>query len=189
MKNLVFTFSLLFTLSFSLLAQDKINIDEQFNRILQESNTYQNYKVVKISEINGLQKNVSNSFDKLHNQIDDLTDKRAKLSEELNEVKALVSNLELELADTQDAVEKISMFGIGTNKSTYKTIVWTLISLLILTSSILFHRYFNSFKDIKELQANLSETESEFDDFRSRALEREQKLRRELLDEQNKNKN
>lgn len=188
MRNLLFTLSL-FSLSFILFAQDKTNIDEQFNSMIQESNTYQNYKVVKLSEINSLQNNVRNSFDKLYDQIDDLTDKRAKLSEELNEVKELVSSLELELADTQEAVEKISMFGIGTKKATYKNIVWTVIILLVLISSVLFHRYFNSFKDIKELQANLSETEGEFDEFRSRALEREQKLRRELLDEQNKNKN
>lgn len=185
MKSLLLGLSLFF-ISFSITAQNTIN--EQFNNIIKESNTYQNYKVIKLNELNVLQRNTQDSINLLQSKIDNLSLTEKELKQNLQQVNFDFENLKQELLDTQEQVENISMFGIPTKKASYKNIVWFIIILLFIISGTLFYNYSNSFKFIKELKHSLSETENEFDEFRKRALEREQKLRRELLDEQKKNK-
>ncbi len=50
------------------------------------------------------------------------------------------------------------------------------------------YKYKNSNSTTKEAKKNLAEIEDEFDDHRRTALEREQKVRRQLQDELNKQK-
>lgn len=189
-KNLALA-SILLCLSFSAIGQEdkkSTTIDSQFTDLIDKSNTYQSYKVIKVSELGVLQRNIRDSISSLKSTIADseniITEQDNKIKSSTQEIDAL--NKELE--ETQKNVKNISFLGIATEKSTYKSIMWVLVGILLFISTFLFFRFKKSHGDTKEAIAKLSETEIELDDLRKRSLEREQKVRRQLQDELNKNK-
>ncbi len=192
MKNKKIKLILLATfLSFNVFSQENKkdnSIQSQFTNLIEKSNTYQSYKVIKISELNILQRNIRDSISALKSTIDEFetttTSQNVKIDSITNEIKSLKQ----ELKDTQENVENISLLGMPTKKSSYKTIMWTIIIALLLLSTILFYRFKKSHSDTKEAREKLDETENELEDLRKSSLEREQKIRRQLQDEINKNK-
>ena len=60
--------------------------------------------------------------------------------------------------------------------------------MLLLISGFLFYRFLNSHKITNDVQLKMAEMEIELEDYRRNSLEREQKLRRKLQDEINKNR-
>lgn len=169
-------------------AQKSTTIDSQFTSLIEKSNTYQSYKVIKISELGILQRNIRDSISSLKSTIADsesiITEQNNKINSSTQQVDALNTDLE----QTQKNVENISFLGIATQKSSYKTIMWALVGILLFISIFLFFRFKKSGSDTKEAKEKLSETEIELDNLRKRSLEREQKVRRQLQDEINKNK-
>ena len=83
----------------------------------------------------------------------------------------------------------IEILGMLTKKSTYNTIMWSIIALLIAAFLFIFFKFNKSNAVTKEANLKLAETEEEFDAHRQKTLEREQQLRRKLQDEINKNRN
>ena len=73
-------------------------------------------------------------------------------------------------------------------KSTYNLFVFFSLGFLLLIIVLLFVRFKNSYNIIKTTKEKLEETDNEFENFRQRSLEREQKIRRKLQDELNKQK-
>ena len=83
----------------------------------------------------------------------------------------------------------ISIVGIQLSKTTYNLVVWSLIALLILSLSYYIFKFSRSNVLTKEAKNNLAEIEQEFEKHRKNTLEKEQKLRRQLQDEINKQRN
>ena len=82
----------------------------------------------------------------------------------------------------------INVLGILIQKSTYNLFVFFSLGFLLLIIILLFVRFKNSYNIIKTTKEKLEETDNEFENFRQRSLEREQKIRRKLQDELNKHK-
>jgi phosphoglycerate-specific signal transduction histidine kinase len=82
--------------------------------------------------------------------------------------------------------KSISFLGIQLKKSTYTIIVWSIILLLIIALLYFIYQYKNSYSVTSEAKSNLSEAEEELAIYKKKSLEREQKLRRQLQDEINK---
>ena len=184
-------FSLLFAATLS--AQDdqespeKPNtIDQQFTDLIEASNNYQEYKVVERTKLERLKTNTRDSINALKMEI-------ASFKNDLNSQQKKVSKLNTDLTNTQnkldttkDKIDSISFLGIPMEKSGYKTLMWVIIGLLLLALAFFVVRFRGSHKLIKEARKKLGDTESEFDVYRKKALEKEQKLGRQLQDERNK---
>lgn len=185
--------SLLIGLSFSASAQEEgatdNTIDFQIKDLIEKSSTYQTYKVIKTSELGILQRNIRDSISSLKAAISDservITEQNNQINNNTKELEAL--NLELE--KSQKNVDNINFLWFATEKASYKFIMWSIVAVLLFISSFLFYRYKKTYSDTKEAIQRLDETESELESLRKRSLEREQKVRRELQDEINKNKN
>lgn len=189
MKKMIILLSALF-ISFNGISQEQKNntIDTQFSDLIENSNTYQTYKVIKISELGVLQRNIRDSISTLKTTI---TQSESIISDQNNKIDSIthqIEGLNIELEQTQKKVENINFLGISTQKSSYNFIMWSIIIALLLVSSILFISFKKRHNDTKDAREKLAETESELESLRKRSLEREQKVRRELQDEINKNK-
>ena len=69
MKNIIQAiFLVLFFTNFTIQAQ-QLSIDDQFKDLINKSNSYKGYKVVKKEKFNKLRKNVSDSIAVLENNI------------------------------------------------------------------------------------------------------------------------
>ncbi|XOL42632.1 hypothetical protein KCTC32420_03028 [Aequorivita nionensis] len=156
--------------------------------VFDKSNSYQEYKVVKKTQLATLRRNILDSVSTLQKKI-------ALMESEVSQERIAVDSLGQNLKNTQQnlikAKEKedgIEVFGILTSKATYNAIMWGIILILLLISGFLFYRFLNSHKITNAAQLKMAEMEIELEDYRRNSLEREQKLRRKLQDEINKNR-
>ncbi len=193
-KHLLLALSLIFTTNF-LSAQEENNeedntINSQFDEVIEGSNNYQDYKVVKRYKLTQLQKNTVNRIESLKEEI-------VTSNKTIEEQKLKIENLKAELNNTQNNLnqvteekDQISFFGIATDKGTYQTIMWVIVFALVLILVFFIYKYKQSNVLTKEAKKNLAENEAEFDEYRKKSLEKQQKLGRQLQDEKNKqNKN
>ena len=74
-------------------------------------------------------------------------------------------------------------------KSNYNVLVYSLLGSLLALSLFFMLRYRQSNKLTEQAQKILKDTEIEYDNYKRVSIEREQKVRRELQDEINKQKN
>lgn len=163
---------------------DSGTIDSQFEYIYNSSNNFQEYKVVKRTNLDKLKSNILDS-------IIVSRDKVASLNLELNSQKDSIRNLNAKLTTTetekQEAIEAKDNFeflGIGIDKAVYSSFMWLLVAGLVVALTFFSMQYFRSFKKIKKSQLDLEEVQEEFDQHRKNTLERERKMKRELIDAQ-----
>lgn len=174
------------------LSLDKGPISSQFEYIFVKSGNYRadgvRYEVVKESNLMKLSQNVADS-------INASTKKSTELNATIAEHEQTIGSLNKKLAETTDNLtsvteEKDSMAFLGmlVSKGTYNFILWTIIGGLLLLLLFFIYKFRNSNILTQEAKQALSEVETEYEDHRRRALEREQKISRQLQDEINKYK-
>lgn len=193
MKKILLLTIPLFLFSISANAQDSVQIekntlDNQMTDAFDKSNSYQEYKVIKKTQLATLKRNILDSVSTLERKITGL---ESEIKNQNTEIDSLTQNLKQtqeNLAASKEKEDGIELFGILTSKATYNTIMWSIIGILLLISGFLFYRFLNSHKITKAAQLKMAEIEIELEDNRRNSLEREQKLRRKLQDEINKNR-
>ncbi len=189
---LVLTFPL-FLFSFSLSAQDSIQVrkntlTEQMAEAFDKSNSYQEYKVIKKTQLASLRRNILDSVSALEKNI---TSQKSELTLQKNEIDSLRQNLQTtreNLTASKEKEDGIEIFGVLTSKAVYNSIMWSIVLILLFIAGFLFYRFLNSHKVTNAAQLKMAELEIELEDYRRNSLEREQKLRRKLQDEVNKNR-
>ena len=82
----------------------------------------------------------------------------------------------------------MALFGIQMSKGGYNALMWTIIAALLVLLMFFIYKFKNSNATTKQAKKTLLETEEEYEEYRRNALEREQKVRRQLQDELNKQK-
>ncbi|MGB0950114.1 MAG: tRNA (guanine-N1)-methyltransferase, partial [Marinirhabdus sp.] len=73
-------------------------------------------------------------------------------------------------------------------KTTYKTIMWSIVTVLALLLLFFIYKFKNSHTVTKHAGLKLAETEAAFEAHRQKTLDRDSELRRKLQDEINKNR-
>jgi len=193
-------FSLIFSLSFSqtpeeqeTLSLNSGTIDSQFEFVFRKSGNFkgtngQAYEAVKSSWLYALRAHVKDSLNEIRK---DLSDTRAVVSAQANEISELKTNLsktQTDLTNTNAEKDSMSLFGLQMSKIGYNTLLWSIIAALLAFLLFFIYKFNNSNAVTKQAKQSLSEIEEEFEEHRKTALEREQKVRRQLQDEINKQK-
>ena len=184
---------LLFTIPF--FAQEATNdvqsntLEEQFVQVVDKSNNYQDYKIVQKSKINQLRINILDSIKNLKSTIESTNLEIIQKKNRIDSLTHDLKNTELELANSIEKENAIDFFGIETTKSTYNALMWSIISILLLSLGLFIFKFRNSNVITKDARNKLVEVEEEFDRHRQKTLEEQQQLRRKLQDEINKNRN
>lgn len=187
--RLLFVFLVLGLSSLATWAQEgPTTLDEQFTEVMESSNRYKNYKVIKVELLNDLQKSIGDTVSNLKSSIEEKRSTIQSLQTKIDSLEGNTAQLTDDLNLSRKKENGMDVFGMIIQKSVYQTVVWSIIGLLILIVFILLFRYRSSNAITKEAKAKLEETEAEFEAHRQRALEREQQLRRKLQDEINKQK-
>jgi hypothetical protein len=178
-------------------AEDKLSLDEgpisdQFDYILKKSGNYRadgvRYEVVKETNLYKLRKNVLDSLVAISKKTSEL---KSTISEHETTITSLNKKLEettITLAAVSEEKDNMSLLGASVSKGTYNVILWAIIGALFLFLGLFIYKFRNSNILTQEAKQNLSELELEYEDHRGRALEREQKISRQLQDERNKQK-
>jgi len=186
------------SLAFPTLAQEDVtndiiqdnpnNLESQFNDVIEGSNNYQEYKVIKKNEINRLRSNVMDSVAALEKTIETADGEIAEQSATISSLENNLSTVKKDLETSKEKEDGIELLGILTQKSTYNIIMWSIIGILLVALVLFIYKYKNSHAVTRDARTKLAETEAEFEEHRRKKLEEVQKVTRKLQDEINKNR-
>ena len=177
--------------SFQMNAQENTvnTIENQFDNIYRTSSTYQNYKVISRDRFNTLKSSVLDSL-KIYST--SLSAKEKTITAKGVEIESLKKELKETNIKLKEAISKensFSFLGVEIAKGTYNLMVWALVGILLAGLIHFIYQFAKSNTITKTALNDLEEVENEFEAHRKKTLEREQKLRRQLHDEINKNRN
>jgi len=161
-------------------------LEQQYNTMLEKSETYQQYKVIPRSE---LRKFRSNFKDSLSRSKAELFKSESTIEIQLTEIDQLKSELGItqnQLQETNKEKDSIKFFGISMSKIKYKGLMWTLLGLSLAALLFFIYRYKTSNTATHGIRKQLDETQLAFDAYKKRALDKEQKISRMLQDELNR---
>ncbi|QNM85740.1 hypothetical protein H9W90_01035 [Polaribacter pectinis] len=187
---IVFTTILLSTISYAQETTELENtLENQFDKIYRTSTSYQTYKVISKERFQLLKKNVLDSLKESKSLV---IEKEKSLKAEkasIQETKETLNKTKQELEIALNKENSISLFGIQLSKTTYNLILWSLIAVLLFSLLYFIYKFSKGNIITQKAENGLQEVEQEFEQYRKKSLEREQKLRRQLQDEINKQRN
>ena len=202
----IFTFTLFILCNFNTLhaqtetsdEDDKLSLDNstinnQFEYVLQKSGDFRGvngsmYEAVKRSMLTTLQAHTNDSLNTLKKELKDTQTIVDAQTKEITDLKANLSTTQATLDKTTNEKNNMALFGLQMSKSSYNVLMWSIIAGLLAFLIFFIYKFKNSHLITKEAKIALEEIEEEFDEHRKVALEREQKVRRQLQDELNKQK-
>lgn len=170
------------------LSLTKGTIDNQFEYVIQKSYNYQDYKNVKKDWLYQLKAHTLDSLKAIQNDLKTTQNKVDSLAQEITTLKSNLSETKTTLAETNEEKDNMALFGLQMSKSNYNVLMWSVIGVLLVLLLFFIYKFKNSNSVTREAKKSLLETEEEFEEHRRTALEREQKVRRQLQDEINKQK-
>ena len=175
------------------LSLDSGSIDNQFEYVIQKSNRYRDergrvYKVVRRDWLYSLKGHTIDSIKAIQTQLDQTKNTVSTQQKEIDELKTNLNTTQSTLKDTNKEKDSMALFGLQMSKLGYNALMWSIVAALLALLLIFIFKFKNSNSVTKAAKRSLEETELEFEDHRKIALEREQKVRRQLQDEINKQK-
>lgn len=172
--------------SYSQSASSGKKIDDKFSELIEVSNSFKGYKVVDYEKLTSLQHSVSNRIEELNSEIASHEKSMASQKHNIGALKAEMKNLQAQLTAVSSEKDAITFLGIPFSKTSYKLAMWGIVAILVLALVLFVVRFKKSHVHTREARKNLAETEIEFEAFKIKSLEKEQRLGRLLQDERNK---
>lgn len=187
------TLALLFLVSFQVHSQSPTTVNEhlmsnekienKFNSLLEKASVFKEYKVIHSSAIEEFRVSFSNHLMNSLNNFSDLHSELENKDALISSLQTQVATVKMENSDLNESVNTISIFGFSLEKRMYSFLMWSLVVLFGIIAFFFAYR----FKVANEVTRNskhvLAEVENEYQLFKQNAIEREQKLRRQLQDE------
>lgn len=186
---------MLATQTFSTFAQsdlasmfDSLSLKAQFDYVYEKSETYEQYKVVKISTFNLLKSSSNDSVKFYRDNLAESNKEIANLKNTVEQKEVKITTLTADLDAVTNSKNSMFFLGAELSKGAYNTMMWGIVFGLMVLGIVLFLMFKRSNSVTNETKHRLKEVEEEYESHRKSALKREQKLARELMDERLKHK-
>ncbi|WP_296383713.1 tRNA (guanine-N1)-methyltransferase [Winogradskyella sp.] len=168
-------------------------IDSQFEYIFKKSGNFkgtkgQKYEAVKYSSLITLKAHVLDSLKTTYAKLENSEKVVGNQAKEIEDLKAKLGNTQSNLDLTNSEKNNMTLLGMQTSKTNYNVIMWSIIAALLAFLLFFIFKFKGSNSSTRDAKHKLEEVETEFEEHRRGALEREQKVRRQLQDELNKQK-
>jgi len=165
---------------------DTMSLKGQFDAMLDASNRFQKFKVVRQDFLLSFIDNVGDSITDYTNEIGNLKatigDQETKIEEQAGEINVRDEKITA-LSGEKDSV---NLLGLPLSKATYNVVMWSAILALLAALLFAIARMRLAVSDSREARVANEKVTAELDKSRKNRLEVEQKLRRQLQDERNK---
>jgi hypothetical protein len=163
-------------------------LTNQFDYVIQKSNNFQEYKVVKRDYLMLLKKNSLDSVGRFKNELISLKRQFSNHASIVAQLKNTLKTSNEELTTLKTAQDNVSLFGSPISKTNYNIVMWGIVIVLFLILIVFLFQLKSAKAIAHEVKNNVEKIEEEFEDYKHKALEKEQKLGRQLQDEINKHK-
>ncbi len=165
---------------------DTLSLSKQFEQVYRRSSSYKDFKVIRKSTFQNLKKNTLDSIKIIDEKLKIESQKNTRLEQEISSVAKIRLEQDLELSEAILEKNTISFVGLKLKKNTFKIIIWSIFLTLIILICYFAYKLKDGIKITSLAKKELTSVEKEFNSYKKKSLEREQKLRRQLQDEINK---
>jgi len=162
-------------------ATDSTDIKGQFESLYKKSNTFEQNKVIQISDYNTLKKNSTDSIRMYKKDASNHLQETNSLKSKLESSNTELTQLKEELSTTQNMQNSLNLLGMDVNKKSYSLIMWGIIFCMAIVSTVLFLMYKRGLLVVNEAKTRLKEVQEELEKLRKSGILREQMLGNELM--------
>ena len=159
-----------------------------FQQLIDRSGAWQNFKMLDRRKLTAFQRSMTDSINGVRSQ---LVAEKQKVKENEATIKELndkITEIQAALDQTKDQKDSVSFFGLLISKGLYNTIMWGIVLALASLLVLYIYKFSNGNVVTKKSINDLNELQEEYENYRKAAIEREQKVRRQLQDEINKHR-
>jgi hypothetical protein len=165
---------------------DTLPLSKQFEQVYRRSSSYKDFKVIRKTTFQDLKENTLNSIKSIDEKLKIESLKNTRLEQEINNITKTHLELDLKLSNAILEKNTISFIGLKLKKNTFKIIIWSIFFMLIILICYLAYKLKDGVKITSQAKKELTRVEEEFNSYKKKSLVRDQKLRRQLQDEINK---
>ena len=165
---------------------DTLSLSKQFEQVYRRSSSYKDFKVIRKSTFQNLKKNTLDSIKIIDEKLKIESQKNTRLEQEISSVAKIRLEQNLELSEAILEKNTIFFVGLKLKKNTFKIIIWGIFLTLIILICYLSYKLKDGVKITSQAKKELTRVEEEFNSYKKKSLVRDQKLRRQLQDEINK---
>ena len=165
---------------------DTLSLSKQFEQVYRRSSSYKDFKVIRKSTFQNLKKNTQDSIKIIDEKLKIESQKNTRLEQEISSVAKIRLEQNLELSEAILEKNTISFVGLKLKKNTFKIIIWSIFFMLIIIICYLAYKLKDGVRITSQAKKELTRVEEEFNSYKKKSLVRDQKLRRQLQDEINK---
>lgn len=162
-------------------------IESQFDYIITKSSSFKDFQLIRKASILKVRKN---TLDSLKSIQENYVEAKAAIAPLQNQIQALESEiitLKSDVAAAEEGKDSINVLGNLMNKTSYNTFVWSLVAVLVVALLFFVLQFKNSHLVTKKAKNEAESTENDLEEFKKKAMKKEQELMRKLQDELNKN--
>ncbi|MGJ3236969.1 hypothetical protein [Marivirga sp.] len=167
-------------------AQEEAKLSEQYQNMIESSETFEKYKVIPITKVNSFGQILNDSINSLNQKVSSSKSAQLNAEKERDSAKAQMNDLKSELVEAQSKVDEMPLFGIPMTKTTYNIVMWTLVVILLAGLVIVYIMFMNSFRLTKQAKRDKERVDEELEDLRKRSHDKQVKIKRELQTALNK---
>jgi hypothetical protein len=169
-----------------ILSPSNLTLRERFLLMKSKSQSYQDYKVIKETTLDGVVKIIQDSLQAKDAALRNVKADVNRLKEELNQVNIKLKQKEQSMEEIVYASTHITVLGIDFQKQSFLTLIVILFLALLLVVAFFSARLKMFHTSMREKAELLEITTREYEEYKRKALEKQTKLSRELQDERNK---
>lgn len=161
-------------------------IDSQFISLNLMSRTQDDFKLIRRANLEIVRKNVADSLRQLRAEIASTAETTASQQGRISTLSDSLASVKEQLLVSESNQDRVSLLGISLNKSSVSVLFVSIVSVLILLLVFYIYRFNQSHVVTRDARKSYDDLNEEFETHRKKALEREQKLKRQLQDEINR---
>lgn len=163
-------------------------LEGKFDELVDRSGNWEKFKLVKKESLYTFKNILLDSVKEQKSLLQEKQDTITTQSSRIKELNQSLTQLQEALDQEKNRNDSIDFFGLNIEKSVYSIIVWGIIVLLAIFLIVFISRYVRANIITRGALKDLEDLQSEYEEYRTKAIEREQKVRRQLQDEINKHR-
>jgi len=164
----------------------EVALSGQFDALIEESETFQQFKVIPRTGLNKFRRALADSLKRYRNNIATIENERNLVEERNDSLQKQVEEVNIALAATQEKVDNMNFFGMMVTKSAYNLIMWGIVIALIALLVFLYLAFLNANRVARQSKNDKVRLDNELEDLRKSANEKQVKIKRELQTALNK---
>ena len=180
----------LYTLTFGQAPVDALqgpySLKDRYAIMKEKSQSYQNYKVIKESVLDGVWKITLDSIKAKDAAVRNANQQIKQLHAEVNKAQQAVKQKEESVKDVTYDSAHITVLGIDFSKGFFLTLIGIILAGLIGFLAFIMTRMRYQDKSMREKTLTINMVTNEYEEYKRKAMEKQTKLSRELQDERNR---